>query len=79
VAPGMEPDDDLWGCLVHPPQLQYTSHMARGYTNLTHMDIQGEPGGDSGVQQQTATGVCTGDMGRVTVRGDSACSMTRRS
>ncbi len=26
--------------------------MARGHTNLTHVDIQGEPGGDPGVQQQ---------------------------
>ncbi len=52
VAPGMEPDEDLWGCLVHPPQLQCISHMARGHTNLTHVDIQGEPGGDPGVQQQ---------------------------
>ena len=48
----------LWGwslkrrCLVHPPQLQRTSHMARGHTNLTHVDIQGEPGGDPGMQQQ---------------------------
>ncbi len=28
------------------------SHMARGHTNLTHVDIQGEPGGDPGMQQQ---------------------------
>jgi hypothetical protein len=48
----MEPEYDLWGCLVHPPQLQHISHMARGHTNLTHVDIQGEPGGDPGVQQQ---------------------------
>jgi hypothetical protein len=48
----MESDDDLWGCLVHPPQLQGISHTARGHTNLTHMDIQEEPGGDPGVQQQ---------------------------
>ena len=52
VALGMEPDDYLWGCLVHPPQLQCISHMARGHTNLTHMDIQREPEGDPGVQQQ---------------------------
>jgi hypothetical protein len=48
----MEPDDNLWGCLVRPPQLQHISHMARGHTNLTHVDIQGKPGGDPGVQQQ---------------------------
>ncbi len=52
VAPGMEPEDNLWGCLVHPPQLQCISHTARGHTNLTHEDIQEEPGGDPGVQQQ---------------------------
>ncbi len=52
VAPGMEPDDDLCGCLVHPPQLQRISHMARGHTNVTHVDIQGDLGGDPGVQQQ---------------------------
>ncbi len=50
VAPGMEPDDDLWGCLVHPPQLQRISHMTRVHTNLPHVDIQGKPGGDPGVQ-----------------------------
>jgi hypothetical protein len=49
VAPGMEPDDNLWVCLVHPPQLQRISHMAREHTNLPHMDIQGELGGDPGV------------------------------
>jgi hypothetical protein len=38
---GMEPDDDLWGCLVHPPQLQRIFHMAREHTNLPHVDIQG--------------------------------------
>jgi hypothetical protein len=48
----MEPDNDLWGCLVHPPQLQRISHTARGHTNLTHVDIQGEPVGDPGVKQQ---------------------------
>ncbi len=26
--------------------------MARGHTNLTHVDTQGEPGGDPGMQQQ---------------------------
>jgi hypothetical protein len=52
LAPEMEPDDDLWGCLVHPPQLQHISHMAREHTNLPHVDIQGELGGDPGVQQQ---------------------------
>ncbi len=52
LAPGMEPDDNLWGCLVHPPQLQHVSHTARGHTNLTHVDIEGEPRGDPGVQQQ---------------------------
>jgi hypothetical protein len=50
-APGMEPDHDLWRCLIHPPQLQRISHMARGHTNLTHVNIQGDPGGDPGVQQ----------------------------
>jgi hypothetical protein len=48
----MEPDDDLWGCLVHPPQLQHISHMAQEHTNLLHVDIQGEFGGNLGVQQQ---------------------------
>jgi hypothetical protein len=48
----MEPDDDLWERLVHPPQLQLISHMAREHTNLPHMDIQEELGGDPGVQQQ---------------------------
>jgi hypothetical protein len=48
----MEPDDDLWGCLLHPLQLQCISHMAWEYTNLPHVDIQGELGGDLGVQQQ---------------------------
>ena len=52
VALGMEPDDDLWGCLVHLPESQRMTHMARGHTNLTYMDILGEPGGDPGVQQQ---------------------------
>ncbi len=51
-ALGMEPGDDLWGYLVHPPQLQRISHMARKHTNLPPMDIQGELGGNSGVQQQ---------------------------
>ncbi len=54
-APGIEPDNDLWGCLVHPPQLQRISHMEREHTKLPHVDIQGEPGGDSGVQQQQGT------------------------
>jgi hypothetical protein len=40
VALGMEPEDNLWGCLVHPPQLQRVSDTARGHTNLTHKDIQ---------------------------------------
>jgi hypothetical protein len=48
----MEPDDNLWGGLVHPPQLQPISHMSREHTNLPHIDIQGKPGGDPGVQQQ---------------------------
>ncbi len=52
VAPGMEPDDNLWGCLVHPQQLQHISHVAWEQTNLPHVDIKGEPGGDPGVQQQ---------------------------
>jgi hypothetical protein len=52
MAPGIEPDDDLWGCLVHPPQLQHVSYMAWEHTNLPHVDIQGELGGDPGVQQQ---------------------------
>jgi hypothetical protein len=54
-VPGMEPDDDLWGCLVHPPQLQCIPHMAWEHTNLPHVDIQGEPGGNPGVQQQQGT------------------------
>jgi hypothetical protein len=49
---GMEPDDNLWGCLVHPPQLHRISHIAREFTNLPHMDIQGELGSKLGVQQQ---------------------------
>ncbi len=52
VAPGMEPEDNQWGCLVHPPQLQCIPQTARVYTNLNHEDIQGEPVGDPGVQQQ---------------------------
>ncbi len=51
-ALGMRPDDNLWGCLVHPLQLQCISHMAREHTNLPHVDIQGELGDNSGVQQQ---------------------------
>jgi hypothetical protein len=51
-ALGMEPDDDLWGCWVHPPQLQHMSNMAWEHTNLPQVDIQGELGGHSGVQQQ---------------------------
>jgi hypothetical protein len=42
VAPGMEPDDNLWGCLVHPLQLQHISYgmrahqsHSRGYTRGT--------------------------------------------
>jgi hypothetical protein len=41
VALGMEPDDNLWGCLVHPPQLQCISHMAWEHIDLSHVDIQG--------------------------------------
>jgi hypothetical protein len=48
----MEPDDDLWGCLVHLPQLQHKSHMAREYTNLPHVDVQEELGGNLGLHQQ---------------------------
>jgi hypothetical protein len=50
----MEPEDNLWGCLIH----RYIHHsynvylIWQGATNLTHKDIQGEPGGDPGVQQQ---------------------------
>jgi hypothetical protein len=49
---GLEPDDNLWGCLVHPLQLQRISHLAWEHTNLPLVDIQGEPGGNLGVQQQ---------------------------
>jgi hypothetical protein len=45
----------MWGCLVHSPQLQRISYMAREHTNLLHEDIQGELGGNSGVQQQQGT------------------------
>jgi hypothetical protein len=48
----MEPDEDLRRCLVHPPQLHDKSHIAREFTNLLCMDIQGEPGGNLGMQQQ---------------------------
>jgi hypothetical protein len=36
-------------------QLQHISHMAQEHTNLPHVDIQGDPGGDPGVQQQQET------------------------
>jgi hypothetical protein len=48
----MELDDNLWGCLVHPPQLHCISHIAWESTNLLHMDIQGELEGKLGMQQQ---------------------------
>jgi hypothetical protein len=42
---------DVW--YIHCSYNVYLiSNMARGHTNLTHVDIQGEPGGDPGVQQQ---------------------------
>jgi hypothetical protein len=48
----MEPEDDLWGCLVHSPQLHRISHIAWEFTILPHMDIQGELKGKLGVKQQ---------------------------
>jgi hypothetical protein len=48
----MEPDDDLWECLVHPLQLHRISHMAQEFINLPHVDIQRELGGKLDVQQQ---------------------------
>jgi hypothetical protein len=51
-APGMEPDDDLWEQLVHPPQLHCISQASREGINLPHLDIQGELRGELGVQQQ---------------------------
>jgi hypothetical protein len=41
-APGMEPDDDWWEQLVHPPQLHCISQASR----------QGGLGGKLGLQQQ---------------------------
>ena len=72
----MEPDNDLWGCLVHPPQLQRISHMAQEYTNLPHLDIQGEFGGKLGMQHATATGDITRNMRRITMGGDSSRTKT---
>jgi hypothetical protein len=43
-ALGMEPDDDLWGCLVHSLQLHVISHSSQEVINLLHLDIQGELG-----------------------------------
>jgi hypothetical protein len=51
-ALGMKPDDDLWGCVVHPLQLHRISHIAWEFINLPSLDIQGELGGKLGVQQQ---------------------------
>jgi hypothetical protein len=51
-ALGMEPDDDLWECLVHPPQLHPISQASRELINLLHLDILGELGGKLGMQQQ---------------------------
>jgi hypothetical protein len=51
-ALGIEPDDDLCECLVHPPQLHCISHIAQEFINPLHVDIQGELGGKLGVQQQ---------------------------
>ncbi len=48
----MEPDDDLWEQLVHPPQLDCISQASREVINLLHLDIQGELGGELGMQQQ---------------------------
>jgi hypothetical protein len=48
----MEPDDDLWRCLVHPLQLNRISHIAQEFTNLPHVDIYEELGGKLGMQQQ---------------------------
>jgi hypothetical protein len=51
-APGMEPDDDLWECLVHPPQLHHISQASWEDINLLHLDIQGGLGDKLGIQQQ---------------------------
>jgi hypothetical protein len=52
MALGMEPDDDLWRCLVHPPQLHRIPHIAQEFTNLPHVVIHGELRGKLGMQQQ---------------------------
>jgi hypothetical protein len=72
----MEPDDDLWEHLVHPPQLNHISQASWDVINLPHSDIQGELWGKLGVQQQPATGDITRDMGRITVGGDSLRTKT---
>ncbi len=41
--------NDHWEALGMEPDI---SHMEQEYINLPHVDIQGELGGDSGVQQQ---------------------------
>jgi hypothetical protein len=51
-ASGMKPNNDLWGCLVHPPQLPCISQSSWEVINLPHLDIQGEFGGKLGMQQQ---------------------------
>jgi hypothetical protein len=53
VALGMEPDDDLQGYLVHPLQLHCISHVSSWeFINLLHLDIQGDLGSKSGMQEQ---------------------------
>jgi hypothetical protein len=48
----MQPDDDQWGCWVHPLQLHHISHIAWEFINIPHLDVQGELGGELGMQQQ---------------------------
>ncbi len=61
-APGIEPDNDQWGYLIHPPQLQHISHMAQEHTNLPHMDVQGSQG---------ATQMCNSNRGLYRRHGES--------
>ncbi len=51
-TPGREPDDDLWGRLVHPLQLDCISQSSWEVINLLHLDIKGEFWGEVGMQQQ---------------------------
>jgi hypothetical protein len=54
-ALGMEPDENQWEGLVRPLQLHCISQASREDINLPHVDIQGEPGGELGMQQQHRT------------------------